>query len=168
MLQLKSNYDMRIIEQCSNDLIRRQRSLQAFNSNQKKNLAVATLSFTKQHVSNQTGGGCEKGEAETCQQEVSGGTGHPEGQTDGPRHKDASGGEASTPVCPHTVAGGCTSNKRQGSAPQGHGGLKLCESRNRESFICVFHACVCVCLEVLPLPPAGHTLTCRCSQGLAA
>lgn len=106
-----------------------------------------TLSFTKQHVSNQTGGGCEKGEAEMCQQEVSGGTGRPEGQTDGPRHKDASGGEASTPVCPHTLAGGCTSNKRQGSAPQGHGGLKLCESRNRESFICVFHACVCVCVS---------------------
>lgn len=38
----------------------------------------------------------------TCQQEVSGSAGHPEGQTDSPSHKDAGGGEASTPVCPHT------------------------------------------------------------------
>lgn len=40
MLQLKSYDDMRIIEQCSNDLIRRQLSLQAltFNSNQQKKL----------------------------------------------------------------------------------------------------------------------------------
>lgn len=76
-----------------------------FNSNRKKNkknTAVVTLSFTKQHVWKQTGGVCAEGEAQTCQQEVSGSAGHPEGQTDSPSHKDAGGGEASTPVCPHT------------------------------------------------------------------
>lgn len=77
-------------------------NLQQQQEKKKKNTAVVTLSFSKQHVWNQTGGVCAAGEAQACQQEVSGSTGHPEGQTDSPSHKDAAGREASTPVCPHT------------------------------------------------------------------
>lgn len=103
-----------------------------------------------------------EGEAQACQQVVSGSAGHPEGQTDGPSHKDAGGGEPSTPACPHTRPAAAPLIKHKAPPRKDTKAWSWVKVETKDLFV------YSMAPEVLALPPTGHTLTSRCRQWLTA